>query len=47
MLGRTNWVITEFYTGVEEINKDIPVGFCYSDRDGIMYPTEGRERNER
>ena len=42
-----DWMIAEFYTGVEEIDKDIPEGFCCPGCDGIMYPTEGRERSER
>lgn len=42
-----DWAIAEFYTGVEEIDKDIPEGFCCPECDGIMYPTEGRERSER
>lgn len=37
------WLISEFYTGEEEIDKDIPEGFSCPECDEIMYPTDGRE----
>ena len=39
----SDWAIAEFYTGIEEIDEDIPEGFYCPEYDGIMYPTEGRE----
>jgi len=38
-----NWVIAEFYTGVEDIDKDIPESVYCPECDGIIYLPEGRE----